>query len=260
MNDLDVIDSKPLAAVGTPPPASIDIGAVIQSALASGRSMEELKAAFDLFERMEARRAEQEFNAAFAKFKAECPPIRKRTDNSQFAVTRNGVKRPARYAALEDIDADTKKALTANGLACSWGDAVVTGDSITLDCWVAHVGGHKRKATCTMPHESRAGASPQQKYASTITYLQRYSMIAALGLTTCDEDDDGTGGPAACIDEAQASTLNDLIISVGDSRGKPIDRAAFLTIFKAESLSDIPAARFDEACEKLERQRKAVAK
>jgi hypothetical protein len=226
---------------------------ILSQAVQAGRTGAELKELLDVFERLNAKKAEQAFNAAFAKFKAECSPIRKRSENAQFQVTRNGVKRASRYAALEDIDADTRESLTNNGLSYAWGDALVSGDTITMKCVVSHVGGHQRSSAVTLPHESKAGASPQQKFASTITYLQRYSLIAALGLTTCDEDDDGneaTGGET--IAEAQQNALNDLILEVG------ADRAKFLRFCNVDKLADIRASNYAAAVAALESKRKAA--
>jgi hypothetical protein len=249
----DKLFAKPPSEwMSTSTPVSPTIELILSQAVQAGRTGAELKELLDVFERLNAKKAEQAFNAAFAKFKAECPPIRRRSENAQFQVTRNGVKRASRYAALEDIDADTRESLTNNGLSCAWGDAVVTGDSITMHCFVYHEAGFSRSSGVTLPHESKAGASPQQKYASTITYLQRYSLIAALGLTTCDEDDDGNepGGPT--ITEEQAGHLDKLLAETGSNS------TAFMKFAKVTRLLDIPASRYGELVRAIESKRKAA--
>jgi hypothetical protein len=108
-----------------------------------------------------------------------------------------------------------------------------------MACVLYHVGGHNRSSSVTMPHESKAGSSPQQKYASTITYLQRYSLIAALGLTMCDEDTDGEhGGPEDTITEEQAAKLLALITETKSDWDK------FLKYANAAALSEIKESRY----------------
>lgn len=253
MNDAEII-GRELAQVQT----GSEVEAMIRIALDKGLNPTELYA---ILREERAQRAEQAFNAAFAKFKAECPPIRKRSENVQFQVTRDGVRRASRYAALEDIDADTKPSLTANGLSYAWGDAVVNGETITMSCTVSHIGGHKRSSSVTMPHESKAGASPQQKYASTISYLQRYSLIAALGLTTCDDDLDGEHSGGETITEAQVEALNNLLIEIDDAlraeKKLPIDREKFLKFLNVSKLADLPLRDWDKAVNALNAKRKA---
>ena len=242
MNEIELVETKPLAVQG-----GSEVTHLIRIALEHGKDPTELYA---ILREERKQIAEQAFNAAFAKFKAECPPIRRRSENTQFMVTRNGTKRASRYAALEDIDADTKEALTRNGLSYAWGDATVVGDSITMECVVCHVGGYKRSSCCTMPHESRAGSSPQQKYASTITYLQRYSLIAALGLTTCDDDVDGND--VETITPEQTAHLLWLLTETKS------DVEAFLAYAKVDKISEIKASRYAELVAAIESKRKAA--
>jgi len=51
------------------------IAQMLQSALATGVDPAKLDKMLDVFERMEAKRAEREFNAAFAKLQSELPEI-----------------------------------------------------------------------------------------------------------------------------------------------------------------------------------------
>ena len=44
------------------------------------------------------------------------------------------------------------------------------------------------------PADSSGSKNPVQQIGSTMTYLQRYTLIGALGLTTADKDDDGRQG------------------------------------------------------------------
>ena len=98
-----------LATVPTPGPmthaggSEPSIGLILQQAVAQGMAPEGLEKLMALYERMSDRVAAHQYAAAMAAFKAECPAIPRRTENSQFKVTRDGVQVPRRYASLEDI-------------------------------------------------------------------------------------------------------------------------------------------------------------
>lgn len=254
MSETEIVEtSQPLARVE---PRS-EVEALIRVALEKSINPTELYA---ILTAERAQRAEQAFNVAFAAFKAECPPIRRRSENAQFMVTRNGVRQPSRYAALEDIDADTRQSLTGNGLSYAWGDALVSGDTITMTCIVSHVGGHKRSSSVTMPigktivsREGKEVQSPLQVSGVTITYLRRYSLINALGLTTCDDDGDGDdpghsiGGDT--ITEAQAAKLLALITETKSDWDK------FLVYANVSALSEIKQSRYAWLLSALERKK-----
>lgn len=212
-------------------------------------------------ERYEDRRAEREFNIAFAQFKSACPPIERHTDddNPSMMVTRNGVKRPRRYASLDDIDRTVRPVLARHGLSYGWTQPQVTGDVfITISSIIRHEGGHSIETPSppipvegTPAYGDRKGssASPAQRYGIASTYAMRYSLIAALGLTTCDPDDDGRRISAdpeePKIDERQLANLVDAIDQTAT------DRAKFMRYFKITALSDLPVSQYDRAMRAL---------
>ncbi len=205
-------------------PTSIE--RIIASAIEQGRSGVELQGLLDLYERMQAKAAEREYNNAFARFKADCPPVKRLTENAQFTVTRDGVKKASMYADLETIAATIRKSLADNGLSYHWTDVELTDKTISLTCILSHVSGHSRSATATFPTESRAGASPQQKWASTITYCRRHSLIDVTGLSSCDVDDDGAGPgngddpESKTLAPGQVAQIHDLIETTGTDVGR----------------------------------------
>jgi hypothetical protein len=237
-------------------PPSIEM--ILSQAVQAGRTGQELQSLLDLYERMQAKKAEQAFNAALAVFKRTCPPIVRRTENPQFKVTRNGVTRPSRFASLADIGEAIDKPLGAVGLGYEWTDSDTTSEpgKMRMGCIVRHAEGHVAAPKyVSFPLDTAgAGSSPQQKVGSVTKYCMRYSLTAALGLTDCDDDDlDGNssdqGQPIA---EEQQNFLNDLIIEVG------ADRAKFLKFCGVDKLAEIRAANYAAAVNALESKRKAA--
>ena len=90
-----------------------------------------------------------------------------------------------------------------------------------------------------------------QAIGSTVTYLQRYTLLAITGLATEDMDDDGSGSDdtGELISAEQKEELIALIKDVG------ADTAAFLKYAGYVSLDALPASQFDRAVRALEKKR-----
>src|SRR5690625_626300 len=138
---------------------------LLARAVDSGASVEALERLVALKERVDAEAARRAYFEALARCHAECPPIKKTRENAQFKVTRAGVSKPARYAPLEEIDRVVRPVAAANGLVWTW-DTRIDDGQMHVTCRVSHEMGHAEEATVSMPLESRAGSSPQQKYGS----------------------------------------------------------------------------------------------
>ena len=113
-------------------------------------------------------------------------------------------------------------------------------------CRVTHVAGHSEETTVSMPFESKAGSSPQQKYGTAQTYGMRYSLIAALGITTADDDTDGNAPadePEPVTDEELAA-LTDLLDEIGDRVKNETKLLAWLGV---DALADITRADYARA-------------
>lgn len=217
---------------------------ILASAVKSGHSPEVLEKLVNLSIQMDKRAAESAFFAALSEFKRTCPPVVRRSINCQFEkVTRDGRTVKRSYASLEDIAATIREPLAACGLSYSWSSTNIDGGKLTMACVVSHIGGHSQSNAVTLPTESRGGANSQQQAGSAMTYAQRYSLINALGLTSCDEDTDGNDDPADVeyITDGQAIELQDLIDHT------KTERAKFLAWAGAKVIAEIPASKFAAA-------------
>jgi hypothetical protein len=224
---------------------------ILAAAVQSGQSAETLTQLVALSERMAATEAERAFTLAMAAFRAACPPVQRRTENAQFKVTRDGRQVNRMYASLDDIAATIRRPLGEHGFSYRWSDAIVEPGKLTLSCVVSHAGGHSKSSSITLPTESKAGCSEAQKVGAILTYAQRYSLINALGLTSCDEDNDGNDeAPAERISDADLLRLEALLGDVGADVGR------FKTYMGVERLADIPAAKVGQAFAAAESKRK----
>ena len=209
---------------------------------------------YGLYRQMKADQARASFADALSAFKADCPPIPRRTPNNQFKkVDRNGVSGPSMFASLKDIDATIRGPLGKHGLSTRWTGAEIKDGILSLTCEVTHRDGHHESSRVQFPLESKAGCSEQQRYGIVMTYAQRYSLIQALGLTTCDEDTDGNlpGEPAASgpITAEQAANLE---LAVENVKG---DKARFLKRFGADTFAAFPRAKYGDALVAIQEKR-----
>jgi len=223
--------------------------ALIALALQRDVPVETIERLVALRERALAKQAEQAYNAAFAAFQAECPPVPK-TSRAEIA-TRQGSKYGYSYAELDEIADTVRPHLTKHGLSFNW-DCRVSDDGarMTATCRLRHIGGHGDSAEFPIPTASSSAMSDQQRYAAALTFAKRQSLISVLGLVTTGATPDAPGDLTP-ISSEQFMTLAALIQEVGADLGK------FLRYAKVSRLEDIPAGRYGSLVAALEQKRKA---
>jgi hypothetical protein len=211
---------------------------LLAMALEKGTDIEQLERLLALKERYDAGEARKAFYVALSQFQATSAPIIKKKDGHN-----------CKYAPLGDIIAQVRGGLALCGLAYRFEiDPAESG--ITVSCVVTHVDGHSEKTTMTADADDSGSKNEIQAQGSTVSYLQRYTLIGALGITTADEDMDGRL-PQESVTEEQVANLEALIGDVG------ADRKQFLKMLKVDKLADLPAKKYEAAIGRLEDKRKA---
>lgn len=157
---------------------------MLQVAVERGDDMEKLRQLMDLQERWEANQARKAFVAAVAAFKAEPMKILK---SKQVSIP-GGAK--FAHATLADVVDGVVASLSKHGLSHKW-ELQQEGDRITVTCVLTHQSGHSERTTLSGLPDDSGKKNGIQQIASTVTYLQRYTLMAACGLSAKDMDDDG---------------------------------------------------------------------
>ena len=209
---------------------------LLNQAVANG-NIELAEKLMGLQERWEKNQARKEFDAAIAAAKLELKPVirNQKGHNSK------------KYADFAAIATAVDPIIGKHGLSYRFRSD--QGDKISVTCILTHKDGHSEQTTLTGPADTTGNKNAIQAIGSTLTYLQRYSLVQMLGLAAA-EDDDGRGANAGeAITEAQALELIDLCEAVG------ADRVKFLKYLKVETLADLPAKRFTDALQSLEAKR-----
>jgi hypothetical protein len=202
---------------------------MIQKAVASGADIEMVERLMGLNERYEASQARKAFDEAVANAKAKIPPIQRN-------ATGHNSKRYADFAAIAKV---VDPILSEFGLSYRFRTAQT--DRISVTCILSHKAGHSEDTTLAGPPDGSGNKNAIQAIGSTLTYLQRYSLVQMLGLAAAADDDGKAGANVETVTQKQADDLTDLI----EAHGK--NRAQFLKWAKVERFEDIPATAYD-AC------------
>lgn len=220
---------------------------MLQVALDQGADLAKLEQLMQLQERWEANEARKAYVAAMAEFKRNPPEIVKRKHVS-FQTSKGTTE--YHHATLADVCEAAIRGLAQVGISHRW-DVEQKDGQITVHCVLTHAQGHSERTTLTGRADDSGGKNAIQAIASAVTYLQRYTLLAATGLATRDmNDDDGRGASIDTITEEQLLDLEALISEVG------VNRDQFLRYCKVERLSDLPAAKFKAAVAALQSKRK----
>lgn len=170
----------PKATQQAPTPALL-----LQMAVQQGADLDKLERLMALQERWEATEARKAYDAAFAAFKAEAVRIIK--NRSVTAGPLAGKK----YAELFSVVNAVTPALSANGLSSSWQITKDDKDWLEVTCTIKHSAGHSESVSMGGPPDVGGAKNPIQARASTVSYLQRYTLKAITGLSEQEDDDDG---------------------------------------------------------------------
>lgn len=244
MKDIEVIIEEKKLATVTPM-------TLIERAQAANASIEQMQQLFDLQLRYEANEARKAYNEAMSNFREECPTI-----NRGRAVAHNNTK----FAGLAESIEAIRPFLSKYGLSHQW-KTKQEGTSITVECTVTHRQGHSETTSLTASPDKSGGKNDIQAIGSTVSYLERYTLYAILGLSSREMDDDGAGASVGeKITDEQLRDLESLAAEVGADIPKFISLLNATRKINIGSFSDLPASQYEYAVKCLEVKRAAVNK
>ncbi len=214
---------------------------LIRTAVAGKADLGQLKELIELQERYDAIQAKKAYHKAMAEFKANLPEIIKDKKVSYTAGT-GTVK--YNHATLYNIMNKITPELSKYGLSVAWTHKQIDKE-ISVTCKITHAFGYSEETTITAPADTTGSKNAIQAIGSTISYLERYSVLGLIGAATKDQDDDalaaGPVKPTEYIGDKELHLIRDSLIAVEGSEKK------FVEYMKIESLekmlkSDYPKA------------------
>jgi hypothetical protein len=168
-----------------------------------------------------------------AGFQTDCPVILKNKSGHN-----------SKYASLAHTLETIGSLLSKYGFSRNWKTTQLENGLITVDCTVTHKQGHSESTSMSANPDSSGSKNNIQAIGSTVSYLQRYTLYALLGLASKDQDDDANG-ITDFITEEQAFNLQALLEEV------EADKDKFFKFFKVDSFELIPKSRYNQALQML---------
>ena len=200
------MQAQPLEIIEAAPPARQQTAMVttpaqlLEIAVNQGADLDKLERLMALQERWEANEARREFVQAMAAFKSEPLDIFKRKQIGY--TTKDGEFVGYKHAELSDVASVVVPSMARHDLSHRW-EVKQEGGRIIVTCIVTHKRGHSEAVTLDGAPDNSGKKNAIQQVASAVTYLQRYTLLAATGMATKGMDDDGQGGK----DEGEADLL-----------------------------------------------------
>ena len=234
---------------------------MIQLAIEKGAGIEQLERLMDLQERWERNEARKAFVAAMAQFKASRPTIYKNKQVGYDSKKSNGGRTQYEHATLDNIDEILGEHLSRVGISYRWRTRNLENNWVEVTCVLTHELGHSEETTLRGPADQSGSKNIIQAVGSTITYLERYTLLAATGTTVRGMDDDGQGGAAAervqaAIEQRQSNapqqgqstiTAQQKGQLINAARKAGYDEAFVCRKASVQRLEDLAAARFQGA-------------
>jgi len=223
--------------------------ALMIMAIQNNLDLDKVEKAMALQQRYEANEARKAYHDAMAAFKANPPEIEK--DQTVKYTAGNKVVE-YRHASLANVTGKINAALSVHGLSAAWNVSQAE-KQITVTCTVTHRLGHSESTSLHALPDDSGSKNAIQAVGSTISYLERYTLLALTGLATHEMDDDAQGEPEY-INEAQITEMNNLITETKANLN------LFLKHFGADSVEKFPATKYITALQELQRKKNKVAK
>ncbi len=176
---------------------------LIATAVQRGASVAEIEQLMNLKDRLEASEARKAFVAAMAAFKRNPPTILK-NKVADFKTEKG--RTTYAYSNLSNVCDAIIAALAEQGISHDWAPAQ-QGNTVTITCTLTHELGHTKTATLSASADQTGGKNAIQAIGSAVSYLERYTLLAACGIAVGDgSDDDGEGFDTNAVRDAAAAS------------------------------------------------------
>lgn len=218
---------------------------LLQDAVDKGLDAAQLQQLTNLYETWRPHAIAEAYQKALIEFRRVARPIVKDTLIDQSG---SGKLPGVKYAPLHKIDTEITPILCEHGLTASWSRLDQSKDWVTIRCTLTHVLGHKEHFDLGGPPDDSPELTPLQAIQSTISSLERYTLMGVCGLSTRGEGESEREGEAATpgklVNDALVPLLekaaNDqtalVIWKIGNAAIKALGEASWVAVFKDKAI------------------------
>jgi hypothetical protein len=214
---------------------------IAQAARDPAVDVSKMERLFEMRERMLARDAHLQFNAALKQAKEQMPAVLKNKYNEQTK---------SHYANLESVSDAMDPIITANGFSLTFGTAPTTLEGHYLvTCTLAHEGGHEKAYEAPIPIDSAgikgtANKTLTHAFGSTMSYGRRYLKMMIFDVKTTDDDGNSAGKPVEEVEFISDEQLAELRAAMKKTN---TDEAKFAAYLKEPTLGALTVTKFEQA-------------
>lgn len=191
-------------------PAIVTPSAMITQAIASGAGIEVMEKLMALHERWEAMQARKAFDDAMSRLREDMPTVVKnqKVDFQNKQADEDGQRGRVnyRYEDLSDVTEALSPVMSSLGLSFRWRTDNVQG-GVKVTCILTHRDGHSEETSLVGPLDASGKKNPLQAIGSAVTYLQRYTLKAAVGIAATKDDDGIAAGETATAQASAAGPI-----------------------------------------------------
>ncbi len=173
-------------------PADPMVSMIERIALDPNADLDKLERMLAMKERMDAQNAKVAFTDALSASRADIPPIIK--DATVDFSSQKG-RTHYKHETLAGIAKTIDPILSQNGLSYRFRTDQADG-RVIVTCIVSHRDGYSEETTLSGSPDQSGSKNTFQAVGSAVTYLQRYTLKAALGLSAEIDDDGQSAGQA----------------------------------------------------------------
>jgi hypothetical protein len=183
---------------------------IMMAAMSRGMSLADMREVLALQREWDADQARKAFADAMASFKTEAVRVIRNV------TIKDGPLKGKKHADLYAITDACVEAMAKHGLSHTFKPLDTTQTWIKLACRIQHRLGYYQDTEFDGPVDTGPGRNAIQARKSSVTYLERITLLLALGLSESDADDDGREGggdaqaPAGMVVEVVAGLIDAL--------------------------------------------------
>lgn len=236
-------------------PAIITPAAMIQQAIQQGSGVDVMERLLALQERYDAFNARKAFDDAMADLRKNLPKITKSRE-VDFTTTKGRTN--YRFEDLAEITEALAEPMSAVGLSFRWYTDNEQG-GVKVTCRITHRDGHYEETSLFGPVDGSGNKNPIQAIGSAVTYLQRYTLKAAVGIAASHDDDAQEVGKKAETPQRQPADNSRAVLAAFDSEIQAAGNQSMLqAIWKRIEASTLSDDQVDELGAIINRRIEAI--